>query len=176
MAKRRSPARALFQLQEPCCCCLDASRRTVRCACGLSYCESCLHEVIHQWVVDQDETNPDSSLISPADLDDASEGLPPPIINNLRYRSLSSRAKECSHCCQRTLCPPCAVSAYHHRCELCKSSQVCPKCVTEGVLVGNPFREGEEGTLSASLASTSRDTQPIRLWRCQGHASMSLQE
>src|SRR3989338_6774864 len=91
MAKRRSPARALFQLQEPCCCCLDASRRTVRCACSFSYCESCLHEVIHQWVVDQDETNPDSPLISPADLDDASEALPPPIINNLRYRNLSDR-------------------------------------------------------------------------------------
>ena len=95
MAKRRSPARALFQIQEPCCCCLDASQRTVRCACGFSYCESCLHEVIHQWVVQQDHTNPDSSLISPADLDDASEGLPPYFERGRRGAGITSVSWAC---------------------------------------------------------------------------------
>ena len=193
MSAHHRPVRALFQPNDPCQRCHDASRRAIRCACGQIYCDPCLREVINEWVIMQDQTNPSSSLISPADLGDSFDDLPTFMINDIRYKSLSTRVTECSGCLQRTICPPCAIFSYYQRCGLCKYSNVCPKCVSEGALVAvpgvppvemvNPFlrrfgqpEEGIGGSSSAPSASASIEVKPMLLWRCKLHLSIELEE
>ena len=120
------------------------------------------------------------------------DDLPTSMINDIRYKSLSTRVTECSGCLQRTICPPCSVFAYYQRCQLCKYSQVCPKCVAEGALMTflgvsqvemiNPFLKifgqpgvGVEAEPSSSV-STASEIKPMLLWRCNLHLSIELEE
>ena len=193
MSAHHRPVRALFQPTDPCQRCHDASRRAIRCACGQIYCDLCLREVINEWVMLQDQTNPSSTLMSPSDLGDAYDDLPTFMINHIRYKSLSTRVTECSTCLQRTICPPCSIFSYYQRCELCKFSNVCPKCVSEEALVGFPgvphpeminpflkrFWQPEEGigvVPITSSASTSCEVKSMLLWRCRLHLLVKLQE
>ena len=193
MSSRHRPVRALFQPEDSCQRCRDPSRRAIKCACDQIYCDPCLREVISEWVILQDQTNPSSSLISPSDLGDGFDDLPTFMINDIRYKSLSTRVTECSGCLQRTICPPCSIFSYYQRCGLCKYSNVCPKCVSEGALLAftgvphpemiNPFlkrfgqqEEGIGGSSRALSASTASEVKPMLLWRCKLHLLVKLEE
>ena len=149
MSKRQRISRALFQRNDACGRCADEKRKVVKCACDKIYCEGCLREVINEWVIFQDQMNPYSPLITPSQLGEGYEDLPDVVINDLRYHHLFTRIRECSNCFQRTLCPHCSVFGYYQRCELCRQfrglsprdvprySNVCPKCISEDVLVSS---------------------------------------